>query len=102
MLTLLSGRRHRLYTGLCVVAPNSKPRFRLVQTHVTFKRLSLEELNWYLDSSEWQGVCGAYKIQGKASFFMTSIQGTPSNIIGLPLADLYALLVGTGYPLFKV
>lgn len=98
-LTLLSGRRHRVYTGICLMTPQGDLCSRLAMTHVAFKRLSHKELKAYIESEEWKGVA-VYRSQGKIAAFIRSITGTPSNIIGLPLYEVSQILQGKGYPLF--
>ncbi len=100
-LRLLSGRSHRVYTGLCVVTPRGKVRQRLVETRLRFKRLSRQELEVYLGSGEWQGKAGGYAIQGRAGAFVTRLIGSYTNVVGLPLAETVALLQGEGYPVFR-
>lgn len=92
MLQLLSGRRHRVYTGVCVIDPQAHIRMRTVMTAVQFKRLHAGELDAYLASGEWQGVAGAYRIQGHAARFITAIHGSYSNVVGLPLHEVSNLL----------
>ncbi|MGL5719838.1 MAG: Maf family protein [Alphaproteobacteria bacterium] len=99
-MTLLSGRRHRVYTGVCLIPPRQTPKLRLGKTHVKFKRLSQLELEAYIESKEWQGVC-VYRSQGRAACLIQSMQGTPSNVMGLPLYEVSQLLQGSGYPLFQ-
>lgn len=99
-MTLLSGRRHRVYTGVCLIPPEQAPKLRLGKTHVKFKRLSPLELEAYIQSKEWQGVC-VYRSQGRAACFIQAMQGIPSNVMGLPLYEVSQLLQGSGYPLFK-
>lgn len=96
-LELLSGRRHRVYGGLAVLAPDGGSRSRLVETAVIFKRLSLEEIEAYLLSGEWRGKAGGYAIQGRAAAFVRQISGSYSNVVGLPLYETAALLTGLGY-----
>ena len=98
-LKLLSGRRHRVIGGLCVIAPNGKRAVRIVTSQVVFKRLSADERAAYLASSEWQGKAGGYAIQGRAAGFIAWISGSYSNVVGLPLFETHALLVGLGYPI---
>ena len=100
-LRLLSGRSHRVYTGLCVVTPRGRVRQRLVETRIRFKRLSREELEVYLGSGEWQGKAGGYAIQGRAGAFVTRIVGSYTNVVGLPLHETVAMLQGEGYPVFR-
>lgn len=96
-LRLLSGRRHRVYTGVCVRAPDGRARSRLVCTVVRFKRLSDEERAEYLASGEWRGKAGGYAIQGRAEAFVASLNGNYSNVVGLPLHDTVNLLRGLGW-----
>ncbi|MSP52604.1 MAG: septum formation protein Maf [Alphaproteobacteria bacterium] len=97
-LNLLSGRRHRVHTGLCVIAPDGRTRTRLVTTGVTFKRLTLAEIESYVASQEWRDKAGGYAIQGRAAAFILRVNGSPSNVVGLPLYETIALLVGLGFP----
>jgi septum formation protein len=97
-LRLLSGRAHRVYTGLALVTASGAKRTRLVETRVRFKRLSRAELAAYLASGEWRGKAGAYAIQGLAGAFAIRLIGSYSNVVGLPLAETAALLAGEGYP----
>jgi septum formation protein len=61
-LQLLSGRSHRVYSGICLITPAGKVRQRLVETRVRFKRLSREELESYMASGEWRGKAGGYAV----------------------------------------
>jgi len=97
-LRLLSGRNHRVYSGVCVVTPKEAFRQRLVETRVRFKRLSQDDLEAYLASGEWRGKAGGYAIQGLAGSFVVKIVGSYSNVVGLPLYETLALLSGEGYP----
>lgn len=96
-LALLSARRHRVLGGVCVIAPDGHRASRLVTTRVAFKRLSAEELAAYLDSDEWNGKAGGYAIQGSAAGLIRWIEGSYSNVVGLPLFETRALLMGAGY-----
>jgi len=97
-LSLLSGRAHRVYTGLTLVAANGGQRNRLVETRVRFKRLSRAEMNAYLASGEWRGKAGGYAIQGLAGAFVLRIVGSYASVVGLPLVETANLLAGEGYP----
>ena len=96
---MLSGRAHRVYTGLAVLTPSGARRHRLVETRVRFKRLSREEISAYLASGEWRGKAGGYAIQGFAGAFVVRLVGSYTSVVGLPLAEAAALLAGEGYPL---
>lgn len=95
-LALLSGRRHRVYGGVCVVHTGGAAHARLVCTIVAFKRLDEAELARYLASGEWRGKAGGYAIQGRAAAFVTRIVGSYFNVVGLPLYETAALLKGIG------
>jgi len=97
-LRLLSGRNHRVYTAICLVNPKEGFRQRLVETRVRFKRLSDQDIEAYLASGEWRGKAGGYAAQGLAGSFIVKMVGSYSNIVGLPLYESVALLLGEGYP----
>lgn len=96
-LRLLSGRTHRVFTGVCVVSPNGRVRERLTETRVRFKRLSREDIGRYVDSGEWQGKAGGYAIQGLAGGFVVRLVGSYTGVVGLPLYETLALLQGEGF-----
>lgn len=96
-LKLLSGRAHRVYSGVCIVTPSGKSRMRLVETRVRFKRLSREEIEAYLASGEWRGKAGGYAIQGLAGTFIVKLVGSYTNVVGLPLYETLSLLSGDGF-----
>jgi len=97
-LTLLAGRRHRVYSGIAVITPAGEVAIRRVVSQVAFKRLSAAELNAYLQSGEWHGKAGGYALQGRAAAFIPWIAGSYSNVVGLPLHETVQLLAGRGYP----
>ena len=94
-LTLLSGRRHQVITGVAVLK-GARVSIRVVVTRVRFKRISDSEMKAYLDSEEWKGKAGGYAIQGRAAALIPSINGSYSNVVGLPLSETAAMLVGLG------
>ena len=96
-LELLSGRRHRVHSGIAVVDPNERLTLRRVDSHVAFKRLSEAEIAAYLRSGEWQGKAGGYAIQGRAAALIRWVSGSYSNVVGLPLFETAQLLAGRGY-----
>jgi len=98
-LRLLSGRNHRVHTAVCLVTPSGAFRQRLVETKVRFKRLNDEDIEAYLASGEWRGKAGAYAAQGIAGSFIVKLVGSYSNVVGLPLYETTALLLGEGYPI---
>lgn len=97
-LRLLSGRAHRVYTGVTLVTPKGAERRRLVETRVRFKRLSSDDVDAYLASGEWRGKAGGYAIQGLAGAFVVNLVGSYPNVVGLPLYETLGLLTGEGYP----
>lgn len=97
-LKLLSGRAHRVYSGVCLINPAGRLRERLVETRVRFKRFSREELESYIASGEWRGKAGAYAVQGLAGNFVVKLVGSYTNVVGLPLYETVGLLTADGYP----
>jgi len=99
MLGLLSGRRHHVYSGLCVIGTDGKPRVRVADTVVAFKVLSAAEIDWYIEIGEGMGKAGGYAIQGRAECFIRFLSGSHSNVVGLPLFETRTLLTSAGIPL---
>jgi len=96
-LKLLSGRGHRVYTGVALVSPAGKLSSRLVETRLTFKRLSTADIAAYLASGEGIGKAGGYAIQGLAGAYVTQLVGSYTGVMGLPLYETKCLLEGAGY-----
>jgi septum formation protein len=96
-LELLSGRRHRVLGAVELMGPDGRRIRRLVVSAVVLKRLSPAEVDDYLASGEWHGKAGGYAIQGLAAAFIPAITGSYSNVVGLPLAETWAMLQGLGY-----
>lgn len=94
-LDLLSGRRHRVLT-MVALAHQGRLRERLVETAIRFRPLSPAQIDRYLASAEWQGKAGGYAIQGRASAFVTWMQGSYSAVVGLPLAETATMLAAIG------
>jgi len=92
MLRLLSGRRHEVLTAVAVVHPAQGPDMRVEMTTVEFVRLTDAEIDWYVGSGEPMDKAGAYAVQGLASRFVARIEGSYSNVVGLPIALVYRLL----------
>lgn len=93
ILRMLSGKVHRVYTGIGFLpAKGEQVDLRSVRTEVKFARLSKDDLDMYLDSGEWSGVTGAYRIQERGAFFVEWIKGSYSNVMGLPLETFYGIL----------
>ena len=99
MLALLSGRRHHVWSGVCVVGTDDRPRVRVVDTIVAFKALSAAEIDRYVECGEGMGKAGGYAIQGRAETFVRFLSGSHSNVVGLPLFETRALLTSAGIPL---
>jgi septum formation protein len=97
-LWLLSGRAHKVFTSVCLIAPNGSARSRVVETKVRFKRLTREDVESYLASDEWRGKAGGYAIQGRAGVFVRMLNGSYTAVVGLPLYETVSLLQGAGYP----
>jgi septum formation protein len=96
-LALLSGRRHRVITGVCLIRPDGRASARLVTTVLAFQRLTAQQIEAYLDTGEWQGVAGGYQIQRGAEAFVRFLSGSHSNVVGLPLFETAQLLRGAGW-----
>ncbi|MHB8286982.1 MAG: Maf family protein [Caulobacteraceae bacterium] len=96
-LDLLSGRAHRVETGVAVISPAGAKAERLVESRVHFKRLTPREISNYLAGGEWRGKAGGYAIQGRAGAFVLSLAGSYSGIVGLPLYESLCLLEGLGW-----
>lgn len=97
-LALLSGRRHRVYGGVCLIAPDGRAAVRLVVTAVMFRRLTEIDIGRYIVSGEWQGKAGGYAIQGLAATFVRAINGSYTNVVGLDVFTAANLLRGVGFP----
>lgn len=100
-LALLSGRAHRVYTGLSLIHEGRQVT-KSVMTRVQMARLSDADLKAYLEGGEWEGKAGGYAIQGRAALFIKAINGSYSNVVGLPLYEAANLLKGMGFPLYQV
>ncbi|HEY2662171.1 MAG TPA: Maf family nucleotide pyrophosphatase [Caulobacteraceae bacterium] len=96
-LDLLSGRAHKVLTGVAVIAPDGRMAARLSETRVHFKRLTTAERDCYLAGGEWRGKAGGYAVQGAAAGFVMALQGTYSGVVGLPLYETLCLLEGLGF-----
>ena len=97
-LQLLSGRAHRVLTGICLITPDDRQRLKIIETRVRFKRLSRAEIEAYIASREWRDKAGGYAIQGLAGCFVQKIVGSYTNVVGLPLTEVTALLAGENFP----
>lgn len=96
-LYMLHGRRHKVMTAVAL-RHGDEVRERLVETQVRFKRLSDADISAYIRSGEWRGKAGGYAIQGIGAAFIPAINGSYTNVVGLPLPEVAGLLTGAGYP----
>jgi septum formation protein len=100
ILQKLSGRVHRVFTGIGLLpARGAEVDLRCAVTEVKFARMTPQELEAYVDTGEWSGVAGAYRIQERGGFFVEWIRGSYSNVVGLPLETFYGILKHNKYPL---
>jgi septum formation protein len=98
ILQKLQGRSHKVITAMALYNGKEKTiDCRSLVSEVTFAPLSQENIDWYLDTGEWQGAAGAYKVQGLAACFISNISGSYSGIVGLPLREFYVMLQENGY-----
>ena len=95
MLTLLSGTSHLVHTAVVLRKADAEVA-EVVTTRVRFVELSGSEIAWYLQTGEAEGKAGAYAIQGRASRFVDWIEGSWSNVVGLPVATVYRMLADAG------
>ena len=97
MLMRLSGKSHQVLTGYCICCKNKKQLFSdTVKTEVHFKKLRLEEIDWYIETGEPLDKAGAYAIQGAGSFLVKSIDGSYTNVVGLPVCEVMEYLIKQG------
>jgi septum formation protein len=97
MMELLSGRPHRVFTGVAARAPDGRAASRVSETRIVFKRLSEAELSRFLAGGQWRDAAGAYKIHQSAGAFVRSLQGSFTGVVGLPLYETLSLLEGLGF-----
>ena len=98
MLRRFSGNRHEVITAMALCNRRTgKTDCRSVSSEVEFAPLTEAEIDWYLDTGEWQGAAGAYQMQGLGGCLVKQINGSPSCVAGLPLFDFYAMLRDNGY-----
>ena len=99
MLTTLKGGRHNVLTAFTVASPGAGRKFitKVVKTSVLVKNLSAQEIQWFLNSGQWEGKSGGYAIQGLFEVFVKQVNGSISNVIGLPMMQVYNTLVGLGF-----
>ena len=98
-MRMLSGRRHRVLTGVALAIPSKPIRERLVETMIAMKRISPDEIDYYASHGEWRGKAGGYALQGYGEVYVRHIAGSYSNVVGLPLAETRVLLKSAEYPI---
>jgi septum formation protein len=98
-ITKLQGAPHKVVTGVALYDRDSG-RFHLAAetSRVRIAHMTSEEIDWYLDTGEWQGVAGGYRIQEKGACFIQSIKGNYTNVMGLPTRLVYEILRANNYP----
>ena len=99
MLRLLSGRAHEVVTGVCLFAGGAA-HAELAKTVVHFAALSADEIAWYVSTGEPMDKAGAYHVDGKGALFVTGIEGSPSNVAGLPVRAVLELARAAGVELY--
>lgn len=97
MLRLMSGRAHKVMTGVCLIAPGGRIGERLSEARIKFRRLSDAEVAAHLEAGEWADAAGAYKIQGVAGADVAHLSGSFTTVVGLPLFETRNLLTGLGW-----
>ena len=100
MLHKLSGRSHQVYTGVCLRLQDGRELCGVEETQVTFMPLTDEIINRYVATGEPADKAGAYAIQGAAGVLITAIEGSPTNVIGLPLGLLTRMFLEAGIDFF--
>ncbi|MGB3738497.1 MAG: Maf family nucleotide pyrophosphatase [Pontixanthobacter sp.] len=98
-LSILSGRRHDVFSSVVLRHPDGTMRHKISVTCVQFKRLSDAERTAYLATDEWRGKAGGYAIQGAAEGLIRTIRGSHSGVMGLPLYEARILLKSAGFPI---
>jgi len=98
MLRALSGKVHRVYSGVALLVERTRPmELESVCTEVKFRAMEDGEIRSYIESGEWAGAAGAYRIQERGAFLVEWIRGSYSNVVGLPLEAFYGILVRNEY-----
>ncbi len=92
VLARLSGRTHRVVSGLAVLGPGGRREVAAQTTEVTFRGLDDAWLDWYVGLGEWRGRAGGYAIQGAGAALVRGVAGDYLNVVGLPVARLLDLV----------
>ena len=97
MLSLISGKTHKVVTSFCVIgSKNKNERVETVESFVSFREMSDKEIDWYISTEEPLDKAGAYGAQGFGTIFIHSIDGSYTNVVGLPLSQLIKVLLEMG------
>ena len=98
-LNTLQGNRHTVWSGITLLDTLlQRSVSTAVKTEVEFIAMSEHEINWYLDTGEWDGAAGAYRIQGRGCLFIHGLNGSYHNVVGLPIDTFYGMLRSFNYP----
>lgn len=98
MLRFLAGSSHIVRTGMALLDRGAALEFSIrSDSIVRFSPMNAYEIEAYLATGEWQGVAGAYRIQGRAAFFIDRLEGSWTGVVGLPMHELYVILQQAGY-----
>lgn len=101
-IKLFQGKTHKVITSIVLYNGRTKTETsRTCITNVTFCPMTDEEIQWYVDTGEWHGAAGGYRIQGDASIFIKKIEGSYSSVIGLPINELFDILKEQGYNILE-
>jgi septum formation protein len=102
MLQRLSGREHKVFTGFTIAQAAARiSKTKVIQSAVRFKNISAEELAWYTGCAEPYDKAGGYAVQRKGAYFIKSIRGSYTNVIGLPLSEVLEELKNLGAIYFR-
>jgi len=98
MLGRLSGKVHEVYSGLALLVRRGiAVEQQTVRTEVKFREMTASEMRYYVDTGDWVGAAGGYRIQERGGFFVEWIRGSYSNVVGLPIEAFYGILVRNGF-----
>jgi septum formation protein len=101
MLHGISGKTHKVHTGVAIAHPSGIST-EICTTYVTFNKMTDNEIEFYLDTCEWNGAAGGYRIQERGAFYIKRIKGSFSNVVGLPISLFYGMLCRYNFPYLKV
>ena len=99
---MLQGQTHTVVTAIVLYnGREKKTTSRICETKVTFAPMTKEEIEWYVETGEWHGAAGGYRIQSLASCFIKKIEGSYFGAVGLPIFELYDILKEQGYSILE-